>query len=79
MNIRNAMAAAQSAPLEDIRVPVLLVTGDEDGVAPPAHVREMARRLPNARMEVFPRCGHWTPFERPAECGQQLQSFLRRP
>ena len=75
----DALAAAQSAPLEDIRVPVLLVTGDEDGVAPPAHVREMARRLPNARMEVFPRCGHWTPFERPAECGQQLQSFLRRP
>jgi pimeloyl-ACP methyl ester carboxylesterase len=74
-----ALAAAQSAALEDIRVPVLLVTGDEDGVAPPANVREMARRLPQARVEVFPRCGHWTPFERPAECAQQLQAFLRRP
>lgn len=75
----HALAAAQSAVLEDIRVPVLLVTGDEDGVAPPPNVREMARRLPQARVEVFARCGHWITFERPAECGQQLQAFLRRP
>lgn len=74
-----ALAAAQSASLEDIAVPTLLVTGDEDGVAPPANVREMARRLPNARVEILQRCGHWTTFERPAECMAQLQSFLRRP
>lgn len=74
-----ALAAAQSAPLEDIGMPVLLVTGDEDGVAPPANVREMARRLPHARVEIFARCGHWTPFERPVECARQLQDFLRRP
>lgn len=75
----DALAAAQSAALEDIRVPVLLVTGEEDGVAPPPNVREMARRLPQARVEVFGRCGHWITFERPAECAQQLQAFLRRP
>lgn len=73
-----ALAAAQSAALEDIAVLVLLVTGDEDGVAPPGAVRDMARRLPNARVEVFSRCGHWTTFERPAECAQQLEEFLRR-
>jgi pimeloyl-ACP methyl ester carboxylesterase len=74
-----ALAAAESAALEDITVPVLLVTGDEDGVAPPAAVRAMAQRLPAARVVVLDRCGHWTPFERPAECVQQLEAFLRRP
>jgi pimeloyl-ACP methyl ester carboxylesterase len=74
-----ALAAARSAELEAITVPVLLVTGDEDAVAPPANVRAMAERLPNARVVVFPRCGHWTTFERPAECAQQLEAFLRRP
>jgi 3-oxoadipate enol-lactonase len=74
-----ALAAAESAALEDITVPVLLVTGDEDGVAPPAAVRAMAQRLPAARVVVLDRCGHWTTFERPAECGQQLEAFLRRP
>ena len=74
-----ALAAAQSAALEDITVPVLLVTGDEDGVAPPSTVNEMARRLPNARVVVLNRCGHWTTFERPTECAQQLEEFLHRP
>ena len=74
-----ALAAAQSAALEDINVPVLLVTGDEDGVAPPSTVNEMARRLPNARVVVLNRCGHWTTFERPTECGNQLEEFLNRP
>lgn len=73
-----ALAAAQSTSLEDITVPVLLVTGDEDGVAPPGSVREMALRLPNARVEIFNRCGHWTTFERPIECVQQLETFLAR-
>jgi 3-oxoadipate enol-lactonase len=74
-----ALAGAQSAPLEDIAVPVLLVTGDEDGVAPPATANDMARRLPQARVVIFNRCGHWTTFERPAECAEQLEAFLRRP
>jgi pimeloyl-ACP methyl ester carboxylesterase len=74
-----ALAAAQSAALEDIKVPVLLVTGDEDSVAPPSTVNEMARRLPNARVVVLNRCGHWTTFERPTECAQQLEEFLHRP
>ena len=74
-----ALAAAQSAALEDINVPVLLITGDEDAVAPPSAVNEMARRLPNARVVVLNRCGHWTTFERPTECANQLEEFLHRP
>lgn len=74
-----ALAAAQSAPLEDIAVPVLLVTGDEDGVAPPSAVRAMADQLPNARVTVLNKCGHWTTFERPVECAHLLEEFLRRP
>jgi 3-oxoadipate enol-lactonase len=54
------------------------VTGDEDGVAPPGAVNDMARRLPNARVQVLNRCGHWTTFERPIECIGLLEDFLRR-
>lgn len=74
-----ALASSESAALEDIPVPVLLVTGDEDGVAPPGAVRAMASRLPNAHVVVLNRCGHWTTFERPTECAHQLEEFLRRP
>lgn len=73
-----ALASAASANLEEITVPVLLVTGDEDGVAPPSHVREMAARLRDAQVDVLGRCGHWTTFERPMECAQLLGAFLAR-
>ena len=75
-----ALAGAQPAPVESIACPVLLVTGDEDGVAPPQSVRAMADRLHNAasrRVVVLPRCGHWTPVERPEECQQELREFLQ--
>jgi 3-oxoadipate enol-lactonase len=75
-----ALANAQPAAVERIEVPVLLVTGDEDGVAPPAAVRAMAERLTavkgGARTVVLPRCGHWTPIERPDDCARELREFL---
>ncbi|OUL98130.1 alpha/beta fold hydrolase [Variovorax sp. JS1663] len=74
-----ALAAAPAAAVERIEAPVLLVTGDEDGVAPPQAVRAMADRLHNAaskRVVVLPRCGHWTPIERPEECQRELREFL---
>ncbi len=74
-----ALAEAQAAAVERIEVPVLLVTGDEDGVAPPQQVRAMAEKLHPAkstRVVVLPRCGHWTPIERPEECARELRDFL---
>ena len=74
-----ALAEAQAAAVEEITVPVLLVTGDEDGVAPPQAVRAMAERLhraASARIVVLPRCGHWTPVERPEDCARELRDFL---
>ena len=74
-----ALAGAQAATVEKIVAPVLLVTGDEDGVAPPQAVRAMADRLHGAKstkVVVLPRCGHWTPIERPEECQRELREFL---
>jgi 3-oxoadipate enol-lactonase len=74
-----AMAEAVSAAVEAIELPVLLVTGDEDGVAPPQAVRAMAERFHRARsmrVVVMPSCGHWTPIERAEECQRELRDFL---
>jgi pimeloyl-ACP methyl ester carboxylesterase len=75
----DALADAQPAPVERIEAPVLLVTGDEDGVAPPQAVRALADKLHGAkskRVSVLSRCGHWTPIERPDECARELRDFL---
>ena len=73
-----ALAAAEAAPVEAIRCPVLMVSGDEDVVAPAQGARALASRLTEARVEVLPRCGHWMPVERPAECQRLLREFLAR-
>lgn len=75
-----ALADAKPAALERIVAPTLLVTGDEDSVAPPQAVRAMAERLSNVkagvRVVVLSRCGHWTPIERPEECAREVREFL---
>jgi len=74
-----ALAASVAAAVERIEAPTLLVTGDEDGVAPPQSVRAMAERLTGARSVrtvVLTRCGHWTPVERPEDCVRELRQFL---
>jgi len=74
-----ALAGATGAAVERIEAPLLLVTGDEDGVAPPQAVRTMAEKFHAARstrVVVLPRCGHWTPVERPDECQRELREFI---
>jgi len=74
-----ALAEAAPASVERIEAPVLLVTGDEDGVAPPQQVRAFADKLHSAkstRVVVLPKCGHWTPIERPEDCARELRDFL---
>lgn len=74
----DALADATPAAVETLRIPVLLVTGDDDAVAPPQAVRAIHERIAGSRFVSLPRCGHWTPFERPDECARELADFLGR-
>jgi 3-oxoadipate enol-lactonase len=76
-----ALAEMVGADTSRIECPTLLVTGDEDVVAPPQAVRMMGERIAGSRVEVLRGCGHWTPVEKPDECTDLLKRFLleRRP
>jgi pimeloyl-ACP methyl ester carboxylesterase len=71
----DALADAQAADTSKIACPTLLVTGEEDGVAPPQSVRMMGEKIAGSRVEVLRGCGHWTPLEKPDECVGLLQRF----
>ena len=73
-----ALAGMQPADTSRIACPALLVTGDEDAVAPPQSVRAMAQKISGSRVEVLRGCGHWTPVEKPDECISLLRRFLER-
>ena len=70
-----ALAAAEAADVARISCPTLLVTGDEDAIAPAQSVRHIGARIAGSRAEVLARCGHWTPVERPEECAELVRRF----
>ena len=72
--------------LEQVRVPVLVVFGADDGLIPNpilhgGSTREIAEggtaRLPHGRLVVVPRAGHMVQFERPAEFDAAVLDFLK--
>ena len=71
-----ALSDAQAADVAKISCPVLLVTGDEDAVSPPQAVRGIGEKIQGAQVEVLPRCGHWTIYEKPEECNELLGRFF---
>ncbi len=74
----DALADAQAAAVSGIECPTLLVSGDEDAVAPAQAVRQLGERIRGARVTVLPRCGHWTMLEKPEECDDLLRRFYAR-
>jgi pimeloyl-ACP methyl ester carboxylesterase len=38
----------------------------------------LGERISGARVEVLPRCGHWTTIERPEACNDALRRFYAR-
>jgi pimeloyl-ACP methyl ester carboxylesterase len=73
-----ALAEAEPADAAAIGCPTMLVTGDEDGVAPPQAVRAMGQKIAGSKVEVLRGCGHWTPLEKADECVDILRRFYAR-
>ncbi|OLC10261.1 MAG: hypothetical protein AUH41_03220 [Gemmatimonadetes bacterium 13_1_40CM_66_11] len=65
-----------TALLGQIRIPVLVVAGDDDQIAPAAGMEEMARAIRGAQFRVIPGSGHLSPLEQPQAVNAALNSFL---
>lgn len=72
-----ALSSAEPADLRFFRCPTLIVTGDEDSVAPPSVALALADKLKGSKVKVLEHCGHWTPFERPQDCAKLLSEHVR--
>lgn len=59
-----------------IAVPTLVLTASDDRVAPPAHARLMAERIPGARLVEIAGSGHISNIEAPAAYNAALEAFL---
>jgi pimeloyl-ACP methyl ester carboxylesterase len=61
-----------------VRVPSLVVWGDDDKVVPPSAGERYRSLLPNARLEIVRACGHCVDMERPEELVALVHGFLGR-
>jgi 2-hydroxymuconate-semialdehyde hydrolase len=69
--------ALSGAELAAIGPPVLLVHGRDDRVVPwRSSSAQLLDLLPDARLHVLSRCGHWTMIERTADFLAVVQPFL---
>lgn len=71
----DAAVVAEEA-LRALPHPVLLVHGRDDRVVPLETSQRLAELLPNARLVVYPRCGHWVQIERRVEFPELVGAFL---
>ena len=62
--------------LGQIRIPVLVIAGDDDPIAPAEGMEEMARAIPGAQFTVIPGAGHLSPLEQPQAVNDALNAFL---
>jgi 3-oxoadipate enol-lactonase len=72
-------ARVSVAPVLDpgsIEVPVLVMAGEDDQVAPPAQMEALAAAIPDSRLEMFAKTGHLLNIEQPARFNAALESFL---
>jgi 3-oxoadipate enol-lactonase len=62
--------------LSKVRVPVLVMVGEQDEATPPSMSQELVALLPNARLRVIPGCAHVPQLQSPKIFVEMMSDFL---
>jgi pimeloyl-ACP methyl ester carboxylesterase len=62
--------------LDDISVPVLVISAVDDKLTPPQYAQFLEDAIPNAARKNIPHAGHIAPMEKPQEVNQAITEFL---
>ncbi len=64
--------------LPSIKVPTLIVHGQEDNVIPFSEAEVMAKAIPSSELHLVDKAGHLPNLEQPAEFDRIVNNFLRK-
>ncbi len=73
-----AWGQKRPADLSVVKHPVLIVNGDDDRMVPTPNSRDLARRLPNSSLIIYPDAGHGGVFQFHADFVPKALEFLAR-
>ncbi len=62
--------------LSSIKVPVLILVGEEDKITPIEAARAMKLKIRDANLQIIPHSGHLSNMENPYEFNMQLKKFV---
>lgn len=62
--------------IDRIRVPTLILVGDEDVAVPPVYSQRLHERIPGSRLEIIPHAGHTSTVEEPEAVNAAITNFL---
>ncbi len=65
-----------SSVLEKIKVPTLILVGDEDLVTPVSDSSFLAKSIPNSQFKILEQTGHLSNLESPMKFNDHLADFL---
>ena len=65
-----------SMDLHKIQAKTLIIWGRDDRAVPLDHALSFEKRIPDARLFIFPRCGHWAQLEHAEEFDRLVVDFL---
>ncbi|WP_268958735.1 alpha/beta fold hydrolase [Nonomuraea aridisoli] len=76
---QRAMAARPDSfeTLGALKVPLLVVVGEEDELSPVSDAEAMARAVPDGKLEIIPKAGHLSAVEQPEAFNAAVADFLR--
>jgi pimeloyl-ACP methyl ester carboxylesterase len=74
----HAWGREQPADLSGIVAPALVVNGDADRMVPSSNTLDLARRLPNSELELYPDAGHGGAFQYHDAFVTRVRQFLER-
>ena len=64
--------------MKEIKVPTLLIWGNNDTITPPFVAKEFNKLIPNSELHFIDLCGHAPMMERPDEFNEILNGFLTK-
>jgi poly(3-hydroxyoctanoate) depolymerase len=65
--------------LHRIRTPTLVLSGEADPIVPPINARILARRIPDAELEIVPGAGHLLLMDHAEPVAERIATFLGLP
>lgn len=85
LKVIKVLALAKSAirnnlgdELKEIKMPTLLIWGNNDTITPPFVGKEFNRLIPHSELHFIDKCGHAPMMERPNEFNEILSGFLTK-